>query len=504
MNKTMDQFDLTIRNGLVASDKEVFEADVGIVGDRIVAVSRGLPAGKRDIDATGKYVLPGGIDTHCHVEQRSGMGIMGADDWYSASVSAAYGGTTMIVPFAAQHRGHSLRQVADDYAALATAKSVIDWSYHLIVSETDKKTLQEDLVEQIRKGITSFKVYMTYEQLKIDDYQMLDVLALASREKALVMVHAENNDVIKWVSQKLLESGRTAPKYHATSHVVLAEAEATNRVIQLSKLFDVPVLIVHVSAPDAIATIGAAQRIGAQVYGETCPHYMLLTEDNMDLPGVEGAKYCCSPPLRDKAAQEALWTALKDGVLQTVSSDHAPYRYDHTGKLPHGDQTTFKQMANGMPGLETRLPLMFSEGVNAGRMTLPEFVAMTSTNHARMYGIAPRKGLIEMGSDADISIWDPEHEVVLTASGLHDQVGYTPYEGLKVTGWPRTVVSAGRVIVDEGKFDAAPGSGRFIARGTPLPFQKERDISARGQFFRALADGDAEGHAGFGYADRQN
>jgi dihydropyrimidinase len=231
---------------------------------------------------------------------------------------------------------------------------------------------------------------------------------------------------------------------------------------------------------------------------------MLLTEDTMDLPGVEGAKYCCSPPLRDKAAQEALWRALKDGVLQTVSSDHAPYRYDHTGKLPHGDQTTFKQMANGMPGLETRLPLMFSEGVNAGRMTLPEFVALTSTNHARMYGIAPRKGLIEEGADADIAIWDPKHEVVLTASGLHDRVGYTPYEGMKVTGWPRTVVSAGRVIVDEGAFDAEPGSGRFIPRGTPLPFQKEREISARGQFFRALADGNAEGHAGFGYADRQN
>jgi dihydropyrimidinase len=498
----MQQFDLTIRNGLVASDEEVFEADVGISGDRIVEVARGLPPGTRNIDATGKYVLPGGIDTHCHVEQRSGMGIMGADDWYSASVAAAHGGTTMIVPFAAQHRGHSLRQVAEDYAALAAAKSVIDYSYHLIVSETDRQTLQEDLVEQIRKGITSFKVYMTYEQLKIDDYQMLDVLALAARERALVMVHAENNDVIRWVSQKLLESGRSAPKYHATSHVALAESEATNRVIQLSRLFDVPVLIVHVSARDALATIGAAQRMGAQVYGETCPHYLLLTEDAMDLPGVEGAKYCCSPPLRDADAQEALWTALKEGVLQTVSSDHASYRFDETGKLPHGDATTFKQMANGMPGLETRLPLLFSEGVGKGRMTLPEFVALSATNHARMYGIAPRKGLVQAGADADIAVWDPRHEVTLTAADLHDRVGYTPYEGMKVTGWPRTVVSAGRVIVDDGRFDAQPGSGRFIPRSTPLPFQNEREVSARGQFFRALADGNADGHAGFGYTDQ--
>ncbi|WP_250468276.1 dihydropyrimidinase [Caballeronia sp. GAFFF2] len=501
----MQQFDLTIRHGLVASDEAVFEADVGVVGDRIVEVARGLPAGKRDIDATGRYVLPGGIDTHCHVEQRSGMGIMGADDWYSASVAAAHGGTTMIVPFAAQHRGQSLKQVADDYAALARAKSVIDYSYHLIVSETDRRTLQEDLVEQIRRGITSFKVYMTYDQLKIDDYQMLDVLALAARERALVMVHAENNDVIRWVSQKLLESGRTAPKYHATSHVALAESEATNRVIQLARLFDAPVLIVHVSAQDALATIGAAQRMGAQVYGETCPHYLLLTEDAMDLPGVEGAKYCCSPPLRDANAQQALWTALKAGVLQTVSSDHAPYRFDESGKLPHGEATTFKQMANGMPGLEVRLPLLFSEGVHRGRMTLPEFVALSSTNHARMYGIAPRKGLIEAGADADMAVWDPHHEVVLTASALHDRVGYTPYEGTKVTGWPRTVVSAGRVIVDDAGLHAEPGSGRFIARSTPLPYQATREVSASGRFFRALADaGTGALHPSFGYPEHQH
>jgi dihydropyrimidinase len=501
----MQQFDLTIRHGLVASDEAVYEADVGIIGDKIVAVERGLPAGHRDIDATGRYVLPGGIDTHCHVEQRSGMGVMGADDWYSASVAAAHGGTTMIVPFAAQHRGHSLKQGAEDYTALATAKSVIDWSYHLIVSETDSKTLNEDLVEQIRRGITSFKVYMTYEALKIDDYQMLDVLALAARERALVMVHAENNDVIRWVSQKLLESGSTAPKFHGTSHVALAEGEATHRVIQLARLFDAPVLIVHVSAPDALATIGAAQRMGAQVYGETCPHYLLLTEDAMDLPGVEGAKYCCSPPLRDAGSQEALWTALNDGVLQTVSSDHAPYRFDETGKLPYGDATTFKQAANGMPGLEARLPLMFSEGVNKGRMTLPEFVALTATDHARMYGIAPRKGLIQAGADADIAIWDPKHEVTLTASALHDRVGYTPYEGMTVTGWPRIVVSAGRVIVEDGKLAARAGSGRFVPRSTPLPFQNERPVSARGQFFRSLAIGEArEGHTSFGYSDRQN
>ncbi|MCY0389345.1 dihydropyrimidinase [Robbsia sp. Bb-Pol-6] len=481
-------FDLTIRGGTIADDTRVFEADIGVIDGLIAAVGPNLAAGRRDIDARGRLVLPGGIDTHCHVEQRSGMGMMCADDWYSASVSAAFGGTTMIVPFAAQHRGMSLKQVAHDYAALAAEKSVIDYSYHLILSETDATTLDTDLVELIRSGITSFKVYMTYDQLKLDDYQLLDVLAVAAREQALVMVHAENNDVIRWVSQRLLERGKVAPKHHGVSHVVLAEAEATNRAIALSSLLDVPILIVHVSAREAIGTIAAARQMGAAVYGETCPHYLTLTEDAMDAPGMEGAKYCCSPPLRDADAQEALWAALKEGVLQTVSSDHAPYRFDASGKLPFGDATTFKQMANGMPGLELRLPLLFSEGVAKGRLTLPEFVALSATNHARMFGLYPRKGHLAVGADADIAIWHAERETTLTSAALHDRVGYTPYEGMTITGWPETVINAGRVIVEAGALHAERGSGRFIARTAPLPCTAPRPLSPRGRFFRALAD----------------
>lgn len=483
----MSEFDLTLRGGLVASDTEVFRADVGVIDGRIAEVREGLPAGRRDIDASARLVLPGGIDTHCHVEQRSGMGVMGADDWYSASVSAAFGGTTTIVPFAAQHRGAALDEVARDYAELARRKSVIDYSFHLILSETDGKTLHEDLPALIRQGITSFKVYMTYDALKLDDYQMLDVLAVAAREKALVMVHAENNDVIRWVSQKLLERGHVAPRFHGVSHVPVAEAEATNRVIALAGLFDVPILIVHVSARDALATIQAAQKMGAQVYGETCPHYLVLSADEMDAPGVEGAKYCCSPPLRDASSQAALWEALKQGTLQTLSSDHAPYRFDETGKLPYGEATTFKQMANGMPGLAARLPLLFHEGVNGGRLTLPQFVALSATNHARMYGLAPRKGLLVPGADADIAIWDPNREVQLTSSVMRDRVGYTPYEGRVVKGWPQTVISAGRVIVENDALHAEPGSGRFIARGTPQPCELKREPDAQTRFFRSLA-----------------
>ncbi|MEX3845477.1 dihydropyrimidinase [Paraburkholderia sp. BR10882] len=483
----MTQFDLTVRGGTVVTESGTIKADLGVRDGVISAVEFGLPPGKTDIDATGKLVLPGGVDTHCHVEQRSGMGMMGADDWYSASVSAAFGGTTTIVPFAAQHRGTSLKEVAKEYARLAAEKSVIDYSYHVILSETDDKTLQHDLVELIRAGITSFKVYMTYDALKLDDYQLLDVLALAAREKALVMVHAENNDVIRWVSSKLVEKNYKAPKFHGVSHVALAEAEATNRIIRLSSMFDVPIMIVHVSAKDALATIQAAQALGARVLGETCTHYLVLTEEAMDHPDMEGAKYCCSPPLRDAEAQAALWDGMKSGVLQTLSSDHAPYRFDETGKLPYGAATTFKQMANGMPGLEARLPVLFSEGVGTGKITLEQFVALTATNHARTYGMYPQKGHLGIGSDADIAVWDPTRQVTLTADDLHDRTGYTPYEGMNVTGWPETVISRGRVIVSDGTLHAERGSGRFIARGTPEPCIETNEPSAAPRFFRSLA-----------------
>jgi dihydropyrimidinase len=254
-----------------------------------------------------------------------------------------------------------------------------------------------------------------------------------------------------------------------TSHHPIAEAEATNRVIQLSRLLDVPVLIVHVSGIEAVQTIRAAQTLGARVYAETCPQYLFLKGTDADKPGLEGAKWCCSPPPRDEASQEAVWKGLADGTFQVLSSDHAPYRFDETGKLPKGDKTTFKEMANGVPGLQVRLPLLFSEGVGKGRLTLNEFVALTATNHARMYGLHPRKGTIAVGADADLAIWEPEREVTLTASMMKDNVGYTPYEGMRVKGWPTTVVSRGRVVVEGGELKAARGSSEFIPRGEPEP-----------------------------------
>jgi dihydropyrimidinase len=465
----MDKLELSIRNGTVATATETTRCDIGIAGEKVVAIAEHLPAGARDIDAAGRYVLPGGIDSHCHIEQLSGMGIMSADDFYSGSVSAAFGGTTTIIPFAAQHRGTSVTATVADYHERARSKAVIDYGFHLIIGEPTDKVLGEELPAAIKGGITSFKVYMTYPKWKLEDYQLLEVLNVAQREGALVMVHAENDDMIRWIAKHLIERGHGAPKFHGVAHDALAEAEATHRIIALSRLLSVPVLVVHVSSPEATNTIRAAQTFGAQIFAETCPQYLVLTADDMDRPGVEGAKWCCSPPLRDKAAQEAIWAGLVDGTFRVFSSDHAPYRFDATAKIPRGDQTTFKEMANGVPGIEMRLPILFSEGVLKGRLSINQFVALAATNHARMYGLYPRKGTIAIGSDADIAIWNPEIEKRIDYSMMHDAVGYTPYEGHVYKGWPEIVTSRGRIVVEGGALKVQRGSGQFIARGQPGP-----------------------------------
>jgi dihydropyrimidinase len=474
----MSEYDLVIRGGTVATAADTTLCDVGIKDGAVAALGKRLGAGTREIDATGRLVLPGGIDSHCHIEQRSSAGVVCADDFYSATVAAAYGGTTTVIPFAAQHRGQSLRRVVEEYHEAAGPKAVIDYAFHLIISDPTEQVLGQELPALICDGYTSFKVYMTYDLLQLDDGQMLDILAVARREGALVMVHAENHDMIKWLTARLLDRGLGAPRYHAVSHARLAEGEATNRAVTLSQLLDVPILLVHVSAAEAIEVIRNAQTKGLKIYGETCPQYLFLTADDIARPGMEGAKFCCSPPPRDHAAQEAVWTGLRNGTFQVFSSDHAPYRFDASGKLPKGEKTTFKEIANGVPGIELRLPLLFSEGVGQGRLDLNAFVALTATNHAKLYGLYPKKGTIAVGSDADIAIWDPERETMITAGMLHDNVGYTPYEGRRLHGWPVTVISRGRIVVEDGALATQRGSGTFLPcalseaakpLGTPVP-----------------------------------
>jgi len=468
--------DLVVRGGTVVTATETFPADVGIDAGQITALGDGLPAGRQELDARGLYVLPGGIDSHVHLDQLSSAGVVCADDFHSGTVAAAFGGTTTVVPFAAQHRGMKLRAVVEDYHRRATEKAVIDYAFHLILTDPTEEALGEDLPRLVTEGITSLKVYMTYDRLRLGDEQLLDVLAAARRLGALTMIHAENHGMIAWLTSRLLHAGATAPRYHAIAHPRVSEGEAVQRAIALAELVDVPILIVHVSDAAGASAIRHAQTRGLRVYGETCPQYLFLTADDLDRPGLEGTKYGCSPPPRDRASQEAIWRGLTDGTFQAYSSDHAPYRFDESGKLPKGAQTTFKDMANGVPGIELRLPLLFSEGVGAGRLSLSEFVALGATNHAKLYGLYPRKGTIVVGGDADLALWDPRRRVRVTAAMLHDRVGYTPYEGRELTGWPVTVISRGRIVVREGRLDAEPGSGQFVP-ARPSEWARPRGVA---------------------------
>jgi dihydropyrimidinase len=459
----MPDFDLVVRKAQVATAADIFTADIGVRDGRIEALGAHLGAGRQEIDAAGRIVTPGGIDSHCHIEQKSSTGVMTADDFFTGTRSAACGGTTTIIPFAAQHRGMSMRQVVKDYHACAAPKAAVDYAFHLILTDPTEQVLGQELPALIKDGYTSFKIYMTYDALKLDDRQILDVLAVARRESALVMVHAENHEIIGWLSERLISSAHTAPKFHAMAHVKTAEREATHRAIALAELVDVPMLIVHVSSSEAIEQIRWAQNRGLKIYGETCPQYLFLTEDDLDQPGFEGAKYMCSPPPRDKRNQEAVWAGLSSGAFQVFSSDHAAYRFnDPEGKLKHGPHAHFKKVPNGVPGIEVRMPLLFSEGVGKGRMDLTQFVALTATNAAKLYGLYPRKGTIAIGSDADLVIWDAEKEVVIRQGILHDAMDYTPYEGQTVKGWPATTLLRGEAVWDNGAFLGAAGKGRFL------------------------------------------
>lgn len=460
----MPTFDTVIRGGRVATASDDFIADVGIRAGRIVALGEALDKGTREIDARGKLVLPGGIDAHAHIEQISAAGLMGADTFESATASAAFGGTTTVIAFASQHKGKRLRTVVDDYMTLAKRGSIVDYTLHMIVSDPTEQALAEDIPALVAEGHSSIKVFMTYDLIKVDDEPLLDILLAARKSGAMVCVHAENHGMIAWMGRRLIEKGYTAPKYHSISHPRGSEEEAINRLILAAELLDQPVMVFHVSTAEGAACIRRARDRGLKVYGETCPQYLFLTAADLDKPGIDGAKWIFSPPARTAADQEALWRALELGDLQVVSSDHAPYRMDASGKLSAGPNPTFKQIANGMPGLEVRLPLLFDAMISQGRLGLHKFVELTATAPARIYNIADRKGTIAIGRDADIVVWDPAREVTLTDAGMHDRAGFTPYAGRRVRGWPETVLRRGDVIIDGGALHAEPGSGQFLPR----------------------------------------
>jgi dihydropyrimidinase len=461
-------FDLVIRDAVVATASDTFQSDIGIRAGRIVQLGRELASGAREIDAAHRVVTPGGVDAHCHLDQPMLPPARMADGFDSGTRSAACGGTTTVIPFAAQPKGGSLRAAVADYHGRAEGRAHVDYAFHLIVSDPTPQVLAEELPALIAEGYTSFKVYMTYDDLKLDDGQILDVLEVARQHGAMAMIHAENADCIEWLTRRLEAAGRTAPRFHAHSRPMLVEREATHRAIALSQLVDVPILIVHVSGKEAIEQIRWARGHGLQVFAETCPQYLFLTADDLGIDdSYQGARCVCSPPPRDKANQEVIWQGLADGLFTVFSSDHAPFRYDAPeGKKPGGHEVPFRHIPNGIPGLETRMPLLYSRGVLEGRISLNKFVELTATNPAKAYGLHPRKGTIAIGSDADLVIWD-ERERVLRNSDLHHDVDYTPYEGQQLRAWPGVTLSRGEVVWDGREFHGRAGRGQFLRCATP-------------------------------------
>jgi dihydropyrimidinase len=464
----MPDLDLVIRNARVATASDTFACDIGVRQGRIALLGEGLPAGQREIDAEGRTVTPGGVDAHCHLDQPMEGPAKMADDFLTGTRSAACGGTTTIIPFAAQMKGRSLEAAVVDYHGRAEGKACIDYAFHLIVSDPTPHVVTRELPALIAQGYTSFKVYMTYDDLKLDDAQILDVLDVARSHGALAMVHAENADCIEWLTRRLEAAGRTAPRWHAHARPMLVEREATHRAIALSELVDVPILIVHVSGREAVEQIRWARGHGLSIFAETCPQYLFLTADDLGIDdSYRGARCICSPPPRDKANQEVIWSGLADGLFTVFSSDHAPFRYDDPqGKKIGGEEVPFRHIPNGIPGLETRLPLLYSEGVLGGRITLQKFVELTATNPAKAYGLHPRKGTIAVGSDADLVAWD-ERELAVDNARLHHAVDYTPYEGMQLKAWPGLTLSRGEVVWDGRAFTGEAGRGRFLPCGKP-------------------------------------
>ncbi|WP_341894391.1 dihydropyrimidinase [Ferrovibrio terrae] len=462
------RFDLVIRNARVATAADTMVCDLGIRAGRIAALGQDLSAGHREIDAAGRLVLPGGIDAHCHLDQPMSDGSVMADDFASGTLSAACGGTTTVIPFACQMKGQSLRAAVTDYHARAEGKALIDYAFHLIVSDPTASVLGQELPALIGEGYTSFKIYMTYDDLKLNDRQILETLDVARREGAMAMIHAENTDAIAWLTERLELAGRIAPKYHAVARPLLVEREATHRAISFAELVDVPILIVHVSGREAVEQIRWAQSRGLRIHAETCPQYLFLSAEDLDRPGHDGAMCICSPPPRDKANQEVIWAGLRNGTFDIVSSDHAPFRLNGpTGKKVAGEGASFSKIPNGIPGLETRMALLLSEGVLKGRITLQQFVALTATNAAKLYGLYPRKGSIAIGADADIVLWDTGTARTIGNAMLHHNVDYTPYEGIEVSAWPDTVISRGDIVVERGRPVGQAGRGQFLACARP-------------------------------------
>jgi dihydropyrimidinase len=457
-------FDTVIRNGTVVTAIDTYAADVAIDSGTIAAIGKDLPTQNATavIDATGKLVMPGGIDVHTHLDMPFG-GTTSADDFETGTRAAAFGGTTTLIDFAIQYKGQALRQAFDTWMNKAASKAVCDYAFHCIVTDISGGQLSE-MNDLVREGVTSFKLFMAYPGVfMLDDGSIFKALQTTSKNGGMVCMHAENGSAIDVIVQQALAEGKKAPKYHALTRPTTAEAEATARAIALAEMAGAPIYIVHLSCNDALEKVREARDRGLPVYAETCPQYLYLSIENFDVPGFEGAKYVFTPPLREKWHQEKLWNGLKRDHLQVVSTDHCPFCFKEQKELGKDD---FTKIPNGGPGVEHRMSLIYSGGVGGGKFSANRFVELVSTTPAKLFGLYPRKGTIAVGSDADIVIFDPKRQHTISAKTHHMRVDYSMFEGIEVTGMPEVVLSRGRVIVEKDKFLGRAGQGEFLRRST--------------------------------------
>jgi dihydropyrimidinase len=451
-----------IRGGRIVTAADDYVADVFIDDERITLIGESLDIqADKVIDAAGKYVLPGCIDPHTHLDMPFG-GTVTIDDVESGQTSAAFGGTTCHVDFIIQGKGQTFAQALEDWRAKAAGKQVIDMGYHMAVTDLEDGGTLEELATLPDQGITSYKLFMAYKgALMVDDETLYRTMEVASKTGALVMVHAENGDVIDVLVREALEAGHTEPLYHALTRPPEAEGEATNRAIQLAHLAGSPLYVVHVTCKQAVEPIASAREKGWDVWGETCTQYFFNSLDDISKPNFEGAKYVYSPPVRDKSNWDVLWNAVRTDALSAISTDHCAFLFDGQKTLGKDD---FSKIPNGGPGLENRLQMIHEFGVRGGRISLNRMVELLATNPAKLFGLYPRKGTIAVGSDADVVVFDPEKQVTISAKTHHSKADYNLYEGTTVTGSPDVVLLRGHVLVENDELVASPGIGQFVAR----------------------------------------
>lgn len=453
-----------IENGTIVTAESTFRGDLLIDGETIAAIE---PPGvlaeapvDRAIDAAGRYVMPGGIDAHTHLDMPLDDEVSSADDFESGTIAAAMGGTTTIVDYATQSRGGTLAEALETWRAKAAGRAVVDYGFHMIVSDYRPEVAAE-LDGIVAAGVPSFKLFMAYpDRLMLDDGAIFRVLLAARENGARVCLHAENGHVIQVLVERALAAGHTAPRWHAATRPARAEAEAVHRAAALAEIAGAPVFIVHLSSAEALEEVERAQARGVDLAAETCPQYLCLSEERYEDPEFAGARYVMSPPLRAASSQAPLWRGLAGGAISTVATDHCPFRLADKAR----GRDDFSRIPNGAPGIETRLLLLWHEGVRAERLSLNRFVEVVATAPARLFGLYPKKGALAVGSDADLVLWDPERRTTLAAATHLSRVDYSPYEGREVFGGPETVLARGEVVVDRGRFLGRAGSGRFLPR----------------------------------------